>query len=195
MKKQHAIQSLGAGIIEKVAVRFSHRFWSSKVGDADYFGHVPEDMHTRGLFNMFYDLSSTREDTNDKNARYVLMSYVCGDSVNLVNEHSDAQMVDMFMAVLERLFPEATPLPQPLGSVVTHWRRDDTFGMSYSYVATGGSGDEYDTLAECIDARVHFAGEATNRYYPQTMTGASLSGYREAAKILTRLQPTPSSLN
>jgi lysine-specific histone demethylase 1B len=60
MKKQHAIQALGAGIIEKVAVRFSSRFWANKVGDADYFGHVPEDMNTRGLFNMFYDLSSTR---------------------------------------------------------------------------------------------------------------------------------------
>ena len=38
-------------------------------------------------------------------------------------------------------------------------------------------------MAEPLDYRVFFGGEATNKRYPATMHGAFLSGLREAAKI------------
>lgn len=55
-KKMKAINSLGAGIIEKIALQFPYRFWDSKVQGADFFGHVPPSASKRGLFAVFYDM-------------------------------------------------------------------------------------------------------------------------------------------
>ena len=40
--------------------------------------------------------------------------------------------------------------------------------MSYSYIKIGASGLDYDTMAAPHTDRIFFAGEATNRHFPQT---------------------------
>ncbi|XP_034841635.1 lysine-specific histone demethylase 1B isoform X3 [Mirounga leonina] len=174
-KKMKAINSLGAGIIEKIALQFPYRFWDSKVQGADFFGHVPPSASKRGLFAVFYDMDPQKQHS-------VLMSVVAGEAVASVRTLDDKQVLQQCMAVLRELFKEQE-VPDPTKYFVTRWSTDPWIQMAYSFVKTGGSGEAYDILAEEVQGTVFFAGEATNRHFPQTVTGAYLSGVREASKI------------
>ncbi|KAG8004905.1 Lysine-specific histone demethylase 1B, partial [Nibea albiflora] len=174
-RKLKAIHSLGAGIIEKIALQFPYRFWDSKIQGADYFGHIPPGPDKRGMFSVFYDMEP-------QGKQAVLMSVITGDAVPVVRDMEDKEVVDECMKVLRELFKEQE-VPEPLHFFVTHWSKDVWSQMSYSFVKTGGSGEAYDILAEDVQGKVFFAGEATNRHFPQTVTGAYLSGVREASKM------------
>ncbi|XP_035287084.1 lysine-specific histone demethylase 2 [Anguilla rostrata] len=174
-RKLKAINSLGAGVIEKIALQFPYRFWDSKIQGADYFGHIPPGPDKRGMFSVFYDM-----DPQGKHS--VLMSVITGDAVATIKDLGDKQVANLCMKVLRELFKEQE-VPEPVKYFVTHWSKDVWSQMSYSFVKTGGSGEAYDIIAEEVQGKVFFAGEATNRHFPQTVTGAYLSGVREASKI------------
>ncbi|XP_064409552.1 lysine-specific histone demethylase 2 isoform X3 [Latimeria chalumnae] len=174
-RKLKAINSLGAGVIEKIALQFPYRFWDNKIQSADFFGHIPPSSEKRGLFGVFYDMDPQRKQS-------VLMSVITGDSAALVRELDEKQVADLCMSVLRELFKEQK-VPDPVRYFVTRWSKDPWSLMAYSFVKTGGSGEAYDIMAEEVQGKIFFAGEATNRHFPQTVTGAYLSGVREASKI------------
>ncbi|XP_072416997.1 lysine-specific histone demethylase 2 isoform X4 [Chiloscyllium punctatum] len=125
-RKLKAINSLGQGVIEKIALQFPYKFWQKKIQGADFFGHIPPSPNKRGLFGVFYDMDPQGE-------HCVLMSVISGDAVAVVRDMQEQQVAELCMSVLRELFKE----------------------------------------------------EATNRHFPQTVTGAYLSGVREASKIAT----------
>ncbi|XP_067268067.1 lysine-specific histone demethylase 2 isoform X3 [Chanodichthys erythropterus] len=150
-RKLKAIHSLGAGVIEKVALQFPTRFWDSKIQGADYFGHVPPCPEKRGLFSVFYDMRPQGEEC-------VLMTVITGEALALVRDLQDTQVVDLCMSVLRELFQEQD-VPDPVKYFVTHWSKDSWSQMSYSFVKTGGSGEAYDIIAEDVQGKLFFAGE------------------------------------
>lgn len=122
---------------------------------------------------------------------------------------SDDVIVGRCIAVLKGIFGNAG-VPQPKETVVTRWRADPWSRGSYSFVAVGSSGSDYDLLASPVvppsptgqqqgastnsvqqQARLFFAGEHTIRNYPATVHGAFLSGLREASRIADQLIGSP----
>ncbi|KAF8404615.1 hypothetical protein HHK36_009502 [Tetracentron sinense] len=175
-RKKDAIQRIGFGLLNKVAMLFPYDFWG---GGIDTFGHLTEDSSMRGEFFLFYNYSSM-------SGGPLLVALVAGESAIKFETMSPVDAVGRILDILRGIFvPKGVDVPNPVQVVCTHWGSDRFTYGSYSYVAVGASGDDYDVLAESVgDGRVFFAGEATTRRYPATMHGAFLSGMREAANIL-----------
>ncbi|XVE69636.1 hypothetical protein DITRI_Ditri10aG0006100 [Diplodiscus trichospermus] len=175
-RKKDAIQRLGYGLLNKVAMLFPYNFWG---GEIDTFGHLTEDLSMRGEFFLFYSYSSV-------SGGPLLVALVAGDAAAKFEMISPVESVKRVLNILQGIFhPKGIVVPDPVQAVCTRWGKDCFTYGSYSYVAIGSSGDDYDILAESVgDGRVFFAGEATNKQYPATMHGAFLSGMREAANIL-----------
>lgn len=178
-----AINKMGAGVIEKVVLQFDHRFWSRKTGNADIFGRVPDSPSTRGLFTVFYDLTVRCKRKDQPDGEALLVTFLSGNSAKLVRSKSDKEIVDMCIAALKQLFPEEE-VTEPKSYFVTRWQDDPYAGMSYSYLPVGSTGFLYEDIAAPVSNKVFFAGEATSRCFPQTVSGAYMTGLTEACRIL-----------
>lgn len=188
--KVQSIQRLGFGNLNKVVLCFERSFWDQ---DSNLFGHVGSTTASRGELFLFWSLYKAP----------VLMALVAGEAAGIMENVSDDIIISRCLTVLRSIFG-TTAVPNPRETVVTRWRGDPWSKGSYSFVATGSSGNDYDMLAAPVAfqaptavpmtqspsqsstesiPRLFFAGEHTIRNYPATVHGALLSGLREAARI------------
>lgn len=174
--KVDAIKRLGFGLLDKIALLFPYVFWES---DLDTFGHLNHQTSQQGEFFLFYSYASV-------SGGPLLIALVAGEAATKFEDMRPEDALHRVLRILRGIYgPRGVDVPDPIQTVCTRWGRDDHFLGSYSHVAVGASGSDYDTLAESVgDGRIFFAGEATNRQYPATMHGAFLSGLREAANIV-----------
>ncbi|MEP0392182.1 MAG: FAD-dependent oxidoreductase [Erythrobacter sp.] len=70
------------------------------------------------------------------------------------------------------------------GYIRTNWSTDPLSYGSYSYVAKGTSPEEYHALAQPIDEKVFFAGEATHPSFNSTVHAAYETGLSVAEQVL-----------
>jgi monoamine oxidase len=185
--KQAAIDALGMGTENRVAMLFPSLFWPG-----DVFFLRPES--GRYTYSNLHALGVER----------VLCAWVRPDAVAEVEALSDADALADVLSQLRRMFPDG--FVDPSAHVVTRWASDPFSYGSYSFVPPTGSVADYDRLAVPvsgdaeIDAaagralrpgggastaatRLFFGGEATHRADAYTVHGAFMSGAREAAKI------------
>ena len=128
------------------------------------------------LFNVFYDIPTPLENCP------TLVTIISGASIAPYHSMSTSEIVKGFfqiniccitkvskgaMAALKSIFKEVD-VPEPVEFFATKWGQEEFSQMSYSYVKIGASGTDYDVLAQPHTERVLFAGEATNRHFPQT---------------------------
>ncbi|KAL1131632.1 hypothetical protein AAG570_011245, partial [Ranatra chinensis] len=199
--KVAAIQRLGFGNLNKVVLCFDRIFWDQA---SNLFGHVGSTTASRGELFLFWNLCKAQ----------VLLALVAGEAAAIMENVSDDVIVGRCIAVLKGIFGNNT-VPQPKETVVTRWRVDPWARGSYSFVAVGASGSDYDVLAAPVVPpsqtpsttpqvpRLFFAGyvatyvsgEHTIRNYPATVHGAFLSGLREGGRISDQFLGCPYALD
>ncbi|OIT08256.1 PREDICTED: protein FLOWERING LOCUS D-like [Nicotiana attenuata] len=174
-QKLDGIKRLGFGLLNKVAMLFPYVFWGT---DLDTFGHLTDNSSSRGEFFLFYSYATVAGGP-------LLLALVAGEAAHKFETMPPTDAVTKVLQILKGIYePQGIEVPEPIQTVCTRWGSDPFSLGSYSNVAVGASGDDYDILAESVgDGRLFFAGEATNRRYPATMHGAFLSGLREAANM------------
>ncbi|KAF0312571.1 Lysine-specific histone demethylase 1A [Amphibalanus amphitrite] len=186
--KHAVIDRLGFGNLNKVVLCFDRMFWDP---NSNLFGHVGSTTTSRGELFLFWSLYKAP----------VLLALVAGEAAAIMETVTDAVIVGRCIAVLKGIFG-SSGVPRPKETIVTRWRADPWSRGSYSFVATGSSGNDYDVMSAPVSLsaqqqqqpqqqngdtqakpRLYFAGEHTVRNYPATVHGAMFSGLREAGRI------------
>ncbi|CAH1449900.1 unnamed protein product [Lactuca virosa] len=171
-RKLEAIERLGFGLLNKVAMVFPYVFWGE---DVDTFGCLNRNSENRGEFFLFYSYHTVSGGS-------VLVALVAGEAAKSFESTHPSTLLHRVLNVLKGIYgPKGIEVPNPIQSICTKWGNDPLSCGSYSHVRVHSSGSDYDILAENVGNRLFFAGEATNRQHPATMHGAYLSGLREAS--------------
>ncbi|KAF3604633.1 hypothetical protein F2Q69_00038501 [Brassica cretica] len=173
-RKQAAIDRLGFGLLNKVAMLFPSVFWGD---DLDTFGCLNDSSIDRGEFFLFYAYHTV-------SGGPALVALVAGEATQRFECTEPSTLLHRVMKKLRSIYgPKGVVVPDPIQTICTRWGSDPFSYGSYSHVRVGSSGVDYDILAESVNNRLFFAGEATTRQHPATMHGAYLSGLREASRI------------
>lgn len=165
-RKRRAIARLGFGVLNKVVLTFSERFWPEST---DMFGLVGSRQPVTDLLN-----GLTFGGTP------LLVGFRGGGAARSREALSDHDAIGEMLAAIDA--------PAPTGGLVTRWAADPYARGSYSFLSVGASPHDQRALAEPVGERLLFAGEATHEEFFATVHGAYLSGVREAERILA--QPT-----
>jgi polyamine oxidase len=167
--KLAAIQQLGMGALNKLALKFPQQFWSSEPHAIAYInGNVPD------RYIEFWNWQKYIQQP-------ILVALVSGNFSRSLSQMSQSEAVQNIMSDLQAIFGK--DIPSPTATLLTKWHDDPFAYGSYSTFSVNASTEDCDRLAEPIGDRLFFAGEATNGKYLGTVHGALLSGEREANRI------------
>lgn len=112
----------------------------------------------------------------------ILMAFSSGQSAIDIEQRRDAEIVALAMERLRGFYGDG--IPEPTDYTITRWHSDPFSLGSYSYFALATELGDRAILAEPVENKVLFAGEATiDRAFAQ-VPGAYLTGLREADRIL-----------
>lgn len=178
-----AIDAVGFGNFEKVALRYGEAFWldAGRTNFA-YLSATPMQ------FPYFFDLSSHV-------GTPALVAFASDGYAAGLRARSDGEIVAEVESILGTLFPGA-PLG-PTHARVTRWGSDPFTLGAYTYVALGATPGDLDALGEPHADRILFAGEHTSRTRFGYADGALATGVREAKRLLQQpavLLPEPGAL-
>ena len=167
--KRRAIDRLGFGYFEKVAMVFDEPFW--KAGGHTHIVHMSDPFG----FPLTLDL----EHLSGFNALNAL--YAGRPAQRLQNATPEEKKDAALAAIRESMGGGA--IPEPAAWHATAWRRDRFARGSYSTIIAGRPKADFDVLAR-PHGRILFAGEGTNSIRNGYADGAMSTGIREAKRLL-----------
>lgn len=168
-RKQGAIDRMGSGVLNKLYLRFPHVFWER---GADVLGFSRPE---RGGFAVWHNMEKIT-------GQPILMAFSSGQSAIDIEQLRDREIVALAMERLRGFYGDG--IPEPTDVRITRWHSDPFSLGSYSYFALATELGDRAILAEPVEDKVLFAGEATiDRAFAQ-VPGAYMTGLREADRIL-----------
>lgn len=143
--KKNAIATIGMDAGMKVILKFSNPFWDANTGSIYGIGYVPE----------FWVASAGRS-----NAQHVLTAFVMGEKAEYLSSQG-TNAINIIVDELKQLYGNNLPQQNLIDSYIMDWSKEPFIKGAYSY-ASVGSASQRNVLAEAINNKVYFAGEATN---------------------------------
>jgi len=171
--KVAAIENIGAGVVEKIVLTFTEPFWRRRPGRPQSVFYISDVL---GEFPAFVDTTSSA-------GCPMLVAFLTGEQLDRLAQDRET-FAERGCEVLKEVFPDTYQAPTAVH--VTNWGSDPFSLCSYSTPVIGVTARDYEQLAEPVEGRVLFAGEATYRERAGFVEGAMGSGVREARRILGR---------
>jgi len=166
-EKEQAIQKIGMGAGLKVILKFKRAFWGENTNSI--FGYlVPE-----------YWVTSYQR-SNDE---HVLTAFVNGTNAEFLS-HQGEEAITSILNELDNLFGEGIASTNLEKSYLMDWTKEPFIKGTYSFDKVG-VGNSRQILAEPIEGRLFFAGEATcTNGHHASIHGAMESAERTVKEIL-----------
>lgn len=169
-ENQAAIQRIGYGNYEKLALRFPHIFWPIGPHRFNYLSDADPPLYMAWLNNAHYT------------GEPVLIAYHAAGLAQHTNKWSDEQLIAGALETLRKMF--GPDVPEPISHVRSGWEADPFSRGSYSFSQLGMTSEDRAALAAPVGDVLFFAGEATHPHYWATVHGAYETGVRAAREVL-----------
>jgi polyamine oxidase len=171
--KQRAIQTIGFGVFEKVALGYDRVFWAPSPSGGYAIADVAADQWLSLL-----DLDRWQQ-------RPALVAVTTGRHALSVLRVSPQDRAAQVAAIVKAAFGRDTP--DPVSFAASDWHGDPYTRGCYSNVPRNADGREFVSAIVALSrpqGRVLFAGEATSVEHLAIVDGAFESGVREAKRLL-----------
>lgn len=174
--KIDAINKIGMSSGMKIVLKFNAKFWEN-----DMFGVLVD-----GNTGEFWAPGHVRSDATNN----VLMGFVMGEKAQaLSNLNNNDSIISLALEDLDRIFGGTIASALFDKGLVMDWSRHPYVRGAYSYPIIGtypSSGlSMREILAQPVNNKLFFAGEATSNDHAATVHGALESGARAADEICT----------
>jgi monoamine oxidase len=171
--KYGAVDGLGHGKADKIAMQFDSPFWDTK---QQFLGIRGAGF---GDTEMFLNL-----------ARYskkpILVGFVFGEQARARALNDSGGAGSTMMNSLRKAFGANAPEPRQV--ILTDWSGDPFSGAPFAIPKVGSSPSYYDALAQPLNDKLYFAGEHTLFEYRASVHGAWLSGLRAAGEVIKSIR-------
>jgi len=168
--KKKAIAWLDMGVLNKTVLQFDTVF-REKDKERDSINYIDHPEWARTFWINAYKYTNIP----------ILIGFNWWDYAKNLETKTDQEIIAEAMKSLRAIYGEL--VTQPTHYAISRWSLDENTYWAYSFVPVGATDKYYDTLAESIDNKIFFAGEATHKDHHSTVLWAYLSGKREAKKI------------
>ena len=170
--KQNAISTIGMDAGMKINIRFSERFWGEDICEIT--------LKQEGT--LAWDPTFFKPEATDNILTFFVMG-IRAETLSALGEGAITVILDE----LDALF-EGAASALYMDHYIVDWFKEPYIKGAYSYPSPNSyasiTNSERMVLAEPVDCKLFFAGEATSHHHPATVHGALESGARVALEVM-----------